>query len=97
MKWLLDKKSFVVAALPAFNEERTIARVVLLARRHVDMVVCDDGSRDITAEIAERLGALVVRHRKNMGKGAALRTALGNVDVQSDETCAKSEQRRQTA
>jgi len=77
MKWLLDKKSFVVAAIPAFNEERTIARVVLLARRHVDrVVVCDDGSRDMTAEIAEKLGAVVVRHRKNMGKGAALKTAL---------------------
>jgi len=73
----MGKKSFVVAAIPAFNEEKTIAKVVLLARRHVDrVVVCDDGSRDMTAEIAEKLGAMVVRHQKNMGKGAALRTAL---------------------
>jgi len=73
----MDRKSFVVAAIPAYNEEKTIAKVVLLARKHVDrVVVCDDGSRDMTAEIAEKLGATVVRHCKNMGKGVALRTAL---------------------
>lgn len=73
----MDRKLFVVAAIPAFNEEKTIAKVVLLAKRHVDrVVVCDDGSRDMTGEIAEKLGAVVVRHHKNMGKGVALRTAL---------------------
>ena len=42
----MGKRSFVVAAIPAFNEEKTIARVVLLAQKHVDkVVVCDDGSR----------------------------------------------------
>jgi len=70
-------KHLIVACIPAYNEERTIGRLVLLAQRHVDrVVVCDDGSRDMTAEIAEKLGAMVVRHQKNMGKGAALRTAL---------------------
>jgi len=67
----------IVAAVPAYNEERTIGKVVLLAKRYVDRVlVCDDGSTDMTAEIAEKLGAMVVRHQKNMGKGTALRTAL---------------------
>jgi len=73
----MDKKTFVVAAIPAFNEEKTIAKMILGAQRHVDrVVVCDDGSTDLTAEIAEKLGALVVRHPKNMGKGAALKMAL---------------------
>jgi len=73
----MGKKSLVVAAIPAYDEERTIGKLVLLAQRYVDrVVVCDDGSRDMTAEIAEKLGAMVVRHHKNMGKGAALRTAL---------------------
>lgn len=68
-------KPTVVACVPAFNEEKTIAKVVLLARRHVDrVVICDDGSSDLTGEIAEGLGADVVRHRRNMGKGAALKT-----------------------
>ena len=43
----------IVAAIPAFNEEATIARVVIGSGRHVDRVlVCDDGSSDMTGEIA---------------------------------------------
>jgi len=65
----------IVAAIPAFNEEATIARVVIGSSRHVDKVlVCDDGSSDMTGEIAERLGAEVVRHERNLGKGAAIRS-----------------------
>lgn len=49
--------------------------VVLLAQKHVGrVVVCDDGSEDMTAELAERLGAEVIRHERNMGKGEAMRT-----------------------
>jgi len=65
-------KPFVVACIPAFNEEASIARVVLMAERFVDrVVVCDDGSGDLTGEIAEGLGAVVIRHERNLGKGAA--------------------------
>ena len=65
----------IVAAIPAFNEEATMARVVIGSGRHVDKVlVCDDGSSDMTGEIAERLGAEVVRHERNLGKGAAVRS-----------------------
>jgi len=67
-------KPYIIAAIPAYNEERTIARVVIETQRYVDkIIVCDDGSTDLTGEIAERLGAEVIRHEKNMGKGAALR------------------------
>jgi glycosyltransferase involved in cell wall biosynthesis len=66
-------KGLVVACIPAYNEERTIARVVVEAQRYVDkVVVCDDGSTDLTGEIARRLGAEVIRHERNMGYGAAL-------------------------
>ena len=69
----MKSKPLIVACIPAFNEEKTIAKVVLLAQKHVDrVVVCDDGSTDMTAEIAERLGAEVVRHERNLGYGAAL-------------------------
>ena len=65
----------IVACIPAYNEERTIARIVLKAQKHVDrVIVCDDGSSDMTAQIAESLGATVVRHPENMGKGATLRS-----------------------
>lgn len=63
----------IVAGIPAYNEEKTIARVILFAQKCVDVVVvCDDGSDDLTAEIAQRLGATVIRHTKNMGYGAAV-------------------------
>jgi len=67
----------IVAVIPAHNEERSIAKVVLLTRQEVDrVIVLDDGSTDATAEIAEALGATVVRHRKNLGYGAAMRAAF---------------------
>ena len=63
--------------MPAYNEERAIARMVLGCKKHVDrVVVVDDGSTDATAEIAEALGAHVVRHPKNGGYGAALRSCF---------------------
>ena len=56
---ILDKvvvdgaKPFVVVGIPAFNEEKSIARVVLESRKFAnEVVVCDDGSSDLTAEIA---------------------------------------------
>ena len=68
------KKPLVVACIPAYNEEMTIAKVVIQAQRYVDkVIVCDDGSTDLTGEIAERLGAEVIKHERNMGKGVALR------------------------
>jgi len=67
----------IVAGIPAFNEEETIAKVVVRSSRRVDKVlVVDDGSSDDTALIAEKLGAVVVRHKRNLGKGAALRTCI---------------------
>jgi len=71
----MDRRPFVVACIPAFNEERTIAGVVVQALKFVDrVVVCDDGSRDLTGEIAGGLGAVVVRHEWTMGYGEALRS-----------------------
>ena len=72
--------SMIIAAMPAHNEEERIARVVLGAKKHVDkVVVVDDGSEDMTAEIAEALGAMVVRHEENRSYGAAIRTCFESV------------------
>jgi len=69
-----EHKGNVVACFPAYNEEKTIARVLVRAARHADgLLVIDDGSEDDTGAIAEKLGALVIRHTRNLGKGAALR------------------------
>ena len=79
-------KAFVaVACIPAYNVEKTIGRTVLQAMRYVDrVIVCNDGSEDMTGEIAEGLGAIVLAHPKNMGYGAALATlfsAVARMDV----------------
>lgn len=67
----------IVAAIPAHNEERSIAKVILRTRQQVDKVILiDDGSTDTTGEIGEALGATVIRHRKNLGYGAAIGTAF---------------------
>ncbi len=68
-------KPHIIACIPAFNEERTIAGIIIKAQKYVDKVlVCDDGSQDLTGEIAARLGAEVIRHERNMGKGAAIKS-----------------------
>lgn len=74
---IIVKKPKIIAIIPAYNEENTIAKIILLTKKYVDkVIVCDDGSTDMTAEIAEALGAIVLRHEKNKGKGAALKTLL---------------------
>jgi len=66
----------IVVFIPAYNEERTIGSVVLLARKYGEVFVIDDGSVDKTAEIAREAGASVIAHKKNKGYGAAHKTAL---------------------
>jgi len=64
----------VVVGIPAFNEESTIAKVIVRSESHADkVIVVDDGSVDDTGLIAKGLGATVIRHDKNLGKGAGLR------------------------
>jgi glycosyltransferase involved in cell wall biosynthesis len=67
----------VLAGTPAFNEEKTIANVVVRTMRSVDkVVVVDDGSTDDTAMNAEALGANVIKHGRNLGYGAAIRSCF---------------------
>jgi glycosyltransferase involved in cell wall biosynthesis len=64
-----------VACIPAFNVENTIQSVIRDTSRFVEnVIVCDDGSKDGTAKFAKEAGAIVIKHEKNLGKGAALRS-----------------------
>ncbi len=66
------------AIIPAYREGGRIGPVVEAARRTgVGVVVVDDGSGDGTAGEAERAGAIVLRHERNRGKGAAMATGFG--------------------
>ena len=65
----------IVVGIPAYNEEKNIAKVLVkLKKISQEIIVCDDGSTDQTGEIAEELGATVIRHKRNLGYGAGIRT-----------------------
>jgi glycosyltransferase involved in cell wall biosynthesis len=66
-------------AIPAFNEEASLAMVIRDVSLHhdlVDVLVVDDGSTDKTYAIAKAAGARVLRHSINLGVGAAMGTAF---------------------
>src|SRR5439155_420645 len=75
MQSMPGKRVWVVIA--AYNEASVIARVVAdVRRRGFSTVLVDDASTDATAEVAERAGAVMVRHPVNLGQGAALQTGI---------------------
>mgnify|MGYP001212322926 CR=1 FL=1 len=61
--------------IPAFNEEKNIGAIITKLKKISDsIIVCDDGSTDLTAEISKGLGAIVVSHSKNQGYGDAIKS-----------------------
>ena len=65
----------ITIGIPAFNEEKNIGKVIVTLKKITnDIIVCDDGSNDLTKEIAEGLGAKVISHTKNMGYGEAIKS-----------------------
>lgn len=64
-----------IVCIPAYNEQNLIADVIKRVRLFVDkVVVCDDGSTDKTEQKARDAGAHVIRHKKNLGKGGAMKS-----------------------
>ena len=76
----------ITIGIPAYNEEKNIASIITKLKNITDsIIVCDDGSSDMTSEISKNLGAIVISHKKNMGYGAALRTIFQkSVELDSD-------------
>ncbi|HEX7017942.1 MAG TPA: glycosyltransferase family 2 protein [Patescibacteria group bacterium] len=61
--------------VPAYNEEKYLAKVLKKIGHYTShIIVVDDGSSDQTATIASQYTAHVLKHRVNLGKGAALTT-----------------------
>ena len=61
--------------IPAFNEEKNIASIITKLGNIADkVIVCNDGSSDLTAKIAEKMGSTVINHEKNIGYGGAIRS-----------------------
>ena len=76
----------VIIGIPAYNEEKNIAGMITKVKKYADsIIVCDDGSTDLTKEISEELGAIVISHSKNRGYGAAINSLfLKAKELESD-------------
>lgn len=76
------KKKKLVIILPAFNEEKTISRVLAAIPKKIEgftkieTLVVDDGSTDQTAAKAKKQGVEVVSHSVNKGLGMAFQTGI---------------------
>ena len=65
----------IIIGIPAFNEEKNIASIITKLMNITDsIIVCNDGSSDLTSKIAEKMGAVVINHEKNLGYGGAIRS-----------------------
>ncbi len=65
----------ITVGIPAYNEEKNIAKIIAKLQKIADkIIVCNDGSTDLTNEIAEKMGAIVINHPKNLGYGAGIRS-----------------------
>ena len=63
----------ITIGIPAYNEEKNIASVITKLKKITNsIIVCDDGSSDMTSKISKNLGAVVISHKKNMGYGVAI-------------------------
>ncbi|MBU0909676.1 MAG: glycosyltransferase family 2 protein [Proteobacteria bacterium] len=77
----------VTVVMPAYNEAGAIGDTIRKIRTSFEntpitcgIIVVDDGSSDNTGEQAERAGATVLRHPRNIGYGNALLTGIANAD-----------------
>ena len=65
----------IVIGIPAYNEEKNIGKIIVGLEKIADeIIVCNDGSSDLTSEISKKMGVIVVNHSKNLGYGAGIRS-----------------------
>ena len=69
-----------LAIVPAYNEEKTIEKVISEIKDvGLIPVVVDDGSTDKTYEIAKKMNITVIKHNENKGKGEAIKTGFNYI------------------
>jgi glycosyltransferase involved in cell wall biosynthesis len=69
-----QRNKLIVACIPAYNEDCTIASTIMKTQKYVDkVIVYDDGSKDQTKELAALLDTDIISEKENKGKGYAMR------------------------
>ena len=72
----------LVINIPCFNEEKTLSLVLdelpkkIKGISKIEVQIVDDGSTDKTSEVAEKYGARVIKHKKNLGLGTAFKHGM---------------------
>ena len=67
----------VIVGIPAFNEDKYIAGIILQSRQYAtSVIVVNDGSTDNTSKISRLAGAQVVEHGTNKGYGSTIRSII---------------------
>jgi dolichol-phosphate mannosyltransferase len=69
----------ILVLIPAFNAEKTIPSLIDQISAFIpgkDILIVDDGSTDKTFQLAKESGANCLQHKKNKGKGEALKTGF---------------------
>ena len=65
----------ITIGIPAFNEEKHLPQILTELKEITNsIIVCDDGSTDNTSIIAKKFGAEVIKHKKNLGYGSAIKS-----------------------
>ena len=72
------KNKKVIVVIPAYNAEKTLAGTYSEIPEDVpdEVILVDDGSKDNTLKVAEKLNIHILKHPKNKGYGAALKTGF---------------------
>lgn len=73
----------IIVTIPAYNEEKTIGNLISKIheimksnRYEYKILVIDDGSKDNTAEVSKKNGAIVFSHPKNYGLAETFKTEI---------------------
>jgi glycosyltransferase involved in cell wall biosynthesis len=76
----------IVIGIPAFNEEENIAKIITNLKKITNsIIVCDDGSSDMTSDIVKELDVNLIQHKKNLGYGAAIKSIFEKAkEIDSD-------------
>lgn len=79
----MKKTEKIAVLIPCYNEELTVKKVVTDFKKHLpkaDIYVYDNNSKDDTAKIAKKAGA-IVREERNQGKGNVVRSMFRDIDA----------------